>query len=54
LMLGEIDKLKKGDFPDNLLPSIINNKKRSFYMQLENNRSRADMFVDAFFNEIDW
>ena len=54
LMLGEIDKLKKGDFPDNLLPSIINNKKRSFYMQLENNRSRADMFVDAFINEIDW
>ena len=27
LMLAEIDKLKKGDFPDNLLPSIINNKK---------------------------
>ena len=27
LMLAEINKLKKGDFPDNLLPSIINNKK---------------------------
>ena len=54
LMLGEIDKLKKGDFPDKLLPSIINNKKRSYYQQLEYNRSRADMFVDAFINEVDW
>ena len=54
LMLGEIDKLKKGDFPDNLLPSIINNKKRQYYMQLEDNRSRADLFVDAFINEVEW
>ena len=54
LMLGEIDKLKKGDFPDNLLPSIINNKKRSHYQLLESNEGRADMFVDAFINEVDW
>ncbi len=54
LLLAEIDKLKKGDFPDNLLPSIINNKKRSHYMQLEYNQVRADMFVDAFINEVDW
>ena len=54
LMLAEIDKLKKGDFPDNLLPSIINNKKRSHYQLLESNRGRADMFVDAFINEVDW
>ena len=54
LMLAEIDKLKKGDFPDNLLPSIINNKKRNHYELLEHNDGRADMFVDAFINEIDW
>ena len=54
LMMAEIDKLKKGDFPDNLLPSIINNKKRSYYGLLESNRGRADMFVDAFINEVDW
>ena len=54
LMLAEIDKLKKGDFPDNLLPSIINNKKRNHYQLLESNRGRADMFVDAFINEVDW
>ena len=54
LLLSEIDKLKKGDFPDNLLPSIINNKKRSYYQMLESNDGRADMFVDAFIDEIDW
>ena len=54
LMLAEIDKLKKGDFPDNLLPSIINNKKRNYYQRLESNQVRADMFVDAFINEVDW
>ena len=54
LMLAEIDKLKKGDFPDNLLPSIINNKKRRHYQLLESNRGRADAFVDAFINEVDW
>ena len=54
LMVGEIDKLKKGDFPDNLLPSIINNKKRSYYQLLESNEGRADMFVGAFIDEKDW
>ncbi len=54
LMLAEIEKLKKGDFPENLLPSIINNKKRSYYQRLESNEGRADMFVDAFINEVDW
>ena len=54
LMLAEIDKLKKGDFPENLLPSIINNMKRSHYQLIESNLGRADMFVDAFINEVDW
>ena len=54
LMLAEIDKLKKGDFPDNLLTSIINNMKRTNYELLERNDGRADMFVNAFINEIDW
>ena len=54
LMLEEIGKLKKGDFPDNLLPSIINNKKRRHYQLLESNRGRANMFVEAFINEVDW
>ena len=54
LILKEISKLKKGDFPDNLLPSIINNKKRSYYQLQESNQGRADMFVEAYINETDW
>ena len=54
LMLKEIGKLKKGEFPESLLPSIINNKKRRHYQLLESNQGRADMFVDAFINEVDW
>ena len=54
LMLAEIDKLKKGDFPDNLLTSIVNNMKRNHYELMERNDGRADMFVDAFINEVHW
>ena len=54
LLLGEIDKLKRGDFSDDLLPSVINNRKLRYYTSLENNRSRADKFVDAFINERPW
>ena len=54
LLLAEIDKLKKGEFPDNLLTSIINNMKRNHYELMEQNEGRADMFVDAYINEIDW
>jgi predicted Zn-dependent peptidase len=54
LMLAEIGKLKKGDFPDNLLTSIVNNMKRNHYELMERNDGRADMFVDAFINEVDW
>jgi predicted Zn-dependent peptidase len=48
LLLEEIDKLKKGEFSDDLLPSVINNLKLQYYNSLENNRARAGMFVDAF------
>jgi len=54
LMLEEIGKLKRGEFPDNLLTSIINNKKRNYYQMLESNEGRADMFVNAFINEVPW
>ena len=30
LLLAEIEKLKKGEFSDDLLPSVINNYKRSY------------------------
>ena len=54
LLLDEIAKLKKGEFSDDLLPSVINNLKLQYYNALENNRSRASMFVDAFINGTPW
>ena len=54
LVLAEINKLKKGNFSNGLLPAVINNMKRDDYQSLENNRSRADKFVDAFINGREW
>lgn len=54
LMLAEIDKLKKGQFADNLLPAVVNNMKLDYYRSLQDNSSRADKFVDAFINGKKW
>ena len=54
LLLAEIEKLKKGDFSDDLLPSVVNNMKLQYYNSLESNRSRANMFVQSFINGTTW
>jgi predicted Zn-dependent peptidase len=54
LMLGEIDKLKKGDFADDLIPSIVNNLKRSKIEQNEGYYQRASNLMDDFTAGVDW
>ena len=54
LMLGEIEKLKKGQFSDDLLPSAVNNMKLKYYQSLRKNDERADRFVNAFINDKQW
>lgn len=54
LMLDEIKKLKKGQFSDDLLPSVVNNMKLSFYQGLRSNEQRANRFVNAFINDEKW
>ena len=54
LALAEVDKLKRGNFSDDLLPSIINNYKRYYYTELDKNQFRAKQYVDAFINHKDW
>ncbi|UKK51605.1 insulinase family protein [Prevotella sp. E13-17] len=54
LLLEEIEKLKKGQFSDDLLPSVINNMKLQYYNALESNQARANMFVEAFINGTPW
>ena len=54
LLLDEIEKLRQGNFSDDLLPSVINNLKLQYYNALESNRARADMFVQSFINGTSW
>jgi predicted Zn-dependent peptidase len=54
LLLQEVEKIKMGDFPDWLLPAIMNNIKLKETKQYESNGARASAFVDAFTNNIKW
>jgi len=54
LMLGEIENLKKGNFDDDLITSIINNLKKTTIQSTETYGSRASNLMDAFTNELDW
>lgn len=54
LILQTIEKFKRGEFSDDLLPAVINNKKLQHYTAMLNNRSRASLMVDAFINGQDW
>ncbi len=54
LLLEEIEKMKRGEFSDDLLPSVQNNMKLDYYKSLLSNDSRADMFVDAFVSGRSW
>ena len=54
LVLNEIDNLKKGNFDDNLITSIINNIKKNKIYETEKYGDRASVLMDAFTSELDW
>ena len=54
LMLGEINKLKCGDFEEDLLVSALNNKKLDELRSLDHNSARVSKMLNAFINGIDW
>ena len=54
LVLAEIEKLKRGEFSDKLLPAIVNNMKLNYLHSLDKNESRANVFVNSFINGRDW
>lgn len=51
LLLSQIELLKKGDFPDWLVPAIISNMKLGKIRQQESNSSRALGMVSTFITE---
>ncbi|MGA9211500.1 M16 family metallopeptidase [Kaistella sp.] len=54
LVLGEIDNLKKGNFDDDLITSIINNIKKDKIYESEKYDDRASSLMDAFTSELNW
>jgi predicted Zn-dependent peptidase len=54
LLVAQIEKIKKGDFPDWLLSAIINNMKLDRTKELESNSSRTFSMVDAFILNKRW
>ncbi len=54
LLFQEIDRLKSGNFDQQLLTSIVNNMKKTEIMDSERYGNRADILNDAFVSELDW
>ena len=52
ILLEEIEKLKKGDFDDDMIPAIIRNKKRSELLRLQYNEARIESFINAHIYQI--
>lgn len=54
IMLGEVKKLRDGNFDNALVPAIVANKKKDYLESLSNNRSRVEQMKDAFINDEKW
>ena len=54
LLLAEMKKLRDGEFDEALLKGTLNTLKLHMQKQLEENNSRADMFVESFVNGTEW
>ncbi|MGI4738185.1 MAG: M16 family metallopeptidase [Janthinobacterium lividum] len=54
LMLAEIAKVKRGDFPDWLIPAIVNNEELSRTKSYESNEARASALYESFIERVSW
>ncbi len=54
LMLGQIERIKTGDFPDWLIGAVVKNLKLEEIQGQESNRGRASKFVTSFITEKPW
>ena len=54
MLLGQLELLKEGKFPDWLLEAIINDLKVERLKHYETNRGRVDAFVDSFIWGMPW
>ncbi len=54
LLLGQLELIKKGEFPDWLLEAVVNDLKLSRIRRYESNWGRAYAFVNTFTMDIPW
>ncbi|UYZ61565.1 M16 family metallopeptidase [Hymenobacter weizhouensis] len=54
LLLAQLNKVKQGDFPEWLIPAIINNEQLQRTRSYESNEARAGAFVAAFVARQSW
>lgn len=54
LLMAEVEKLRKGEFDDDLIEATVNNLKLSYMNQLTSNGARAMMAVNSFIDGEDW
>ena len=54
LLLGEVDKLRKGEFSEELLEAVKANNKLSMMQGLTSNRYRTTLFMNSFINGTSW
>ncbi len=54
LLLDQIEIVKKGDFPDWLIPAIINDLKLNEIREYESNRARTNSMISAFIYNQKW
>ena len=54
LLLEEIEKVKKGDFPDWLIPAIINDFKLQKIKRLDNADGLASVLYNSFIMDVSW
>ncbi len=54
LILGEIEKLKKGEFEEWMITAVVNDLKLSQTRQYENNSALASAYYSAFIHHQDW
>ncbi len=54
LLLAELEKIKKGDFPEWLPTAVVNNMKLDEIKAYENNSSRGRALYNSFTSHVDW
>jgi zinc protease len=54
LLVEQMERIKKGDFPDWLMQAVIKDYKYSQIKSYENNQNRAQALTDAFIKGIEW